>query len=519
MSGLVSVWGTLTTQKKLALIAAVVATIGAFSMLARTASRPSMTLLYAGLEGRTAGDVITALEQMDVAFDVRGDAIYVPAQNRDSARMALAAKGLPQSGQAGYELLDTLNGFSTTSDMFDATYWRAKEGELARTITTTPGVSSARVHIATQSGGPFSRNAAEPTAVVTVTMGRGALKNAQANSIRYLVGSAVPGLSPESVAVLDSERGVVLSPGSSDPAMGDQEDASDREQRLESDILNILEARVGAGNARVQVALEIDREREAISERVFDPEGRVVAGREVNEVSETSTGSGGNTVTVASNLPEGEAGANGSQSSSSRTETREITTYDMSEVRREREKLPGAIQRLSIAVLVNEVADESDDGTPVLRDQAELDSLRNLVAQAAGFNEARGDTLSIEALAFKSLDGEGVLIAANPMGDFIERHLMTVIQIGVLAVVTLVLALFVVKPVLASEATGGSAGALEAGQDPMPMPAALEDLGPATPVAPPDPIELLKEIAVDKSDETADLLKTWLEAEPAEDAA
>ncbi|MEM9169154.1 MAG: flagellar basal-body MS-ring/collar protein FliF [Pseudomonadota bacterium] len=512
MESLLTTWNALTTTKKLIAAGSVLATVVLFALLARTASTPSMALLYAGLDGRTSGEVIAALEQMDVAFEVRGDAIYVPQGRRDAARMTLAGRGLPQAGQAGYELLDALNGFSTTSDMFDATFWRAKEGELARTITASPGVAAARVHIAHADGGPFARRAVEPTAVVTVTMSRGGLGVPQAQGIQFLVGSAVPGLAPEKVAVLDSARGVVLSPGETNPVAMGEGDPSEREQRMENDIKSLLEARVGRGNARVQIALDIDREREAITERVFDPEGRVVSGREVNEVTENSSGSGGTSVTVASNLPEGDAGGAPNDQQSSRTETREIISYDMSEVRREREKLPGSIRRMSVAVLVNQsaVAGEAADAV----EPAELDALRDLVAQAAGLDEARGDTISVRAMPFTSASDEGVLVSANPIGSFFARNLMSMIQIAVLAIVTLVMGLFVVKPVLSAQA---------------PAPEEPDDVLDELPAFPafdelpdndePDAIESLKSIAGDKTDETATLLKTWLEAEQAEQAS
>lgn len=516
MQGLVSIWGILTPAKRLMMVASVAATIVAFAMLARTASTPNMSLLYAGLDGRTASDVIGALERMDVPFEIRGEAIYVPVSKRDAARMSLAGEGLPQQGQAGYELLDTLNGFATTSDMFDATYWRAKEGELARTILSTPGIRAARVHIASQSSNAFSRNRVKPTAVVTVTMSQGRLEGANAQAIRYMVASAVPSLAPEQVAVLDSIGGVILSPGSDESMATEVADSADREQKLENDILNLLEARVGAGNARVQVALEIDMEREAITERVFDPNGRVIAGKETRETSETSFGGSSGAITVASNLPSGDAAPAGEQSRTERSETNEKIDFDMSEIRREREKLPGATRRLSVAVFVNQIVEEAieEGGEPVLRTSEEIETLRELVANAAGYNEERGDTITIQTLPFKPISNDGVLVEADLVGDFIERHLMQTIQIAILSIVTLVLGLFVVKPLLSTKAVPQQTqfAAIDT-ETPNPQLTSAA----STPAAPPDAITTLQEIANTKTDETANLIKSWLET--AEDAA
>ncbi len=504
MQGLLSVWMGLTAAKQLVLVVVVAATIFAFSMLARTASTPSMSLLYSGLDPSAAGEVVAALERLDVPTDVRGDSIYVAANKRDSVRMSLAREGLPQQGQAGYELLESLNGFSTTSDMFDVTYWRAMEGELARTIVTTPGVRSARVHIAYERGGAFSRNAPESKAVVTVTMGRGDLNLAQAQAIRYLVSSSVPTLSAEQVAVLDSNRGVILSPGKINQVAGGQSGAADRERKLEADVLNLLEARVGAGNARVQVALEIDVEREAISERVIDPAGRVMSGKETTEITETTSGANSSSVTVASNLPEGDASGGGSQSNSERTQTDETIRYDLSEIRREREKLPGSTKRLSVAVLVNEIESEDQDGavSSVPRAEEELAALKDLVAMAVGIDESRGDTLTIHSMPFKPIVNDGVVVEENAFADFMDRNLMTIIQIAILAIVTLILGLFVVKPLLSIKPAAPLEPALQA------VPASAQ----AQPVAPPqDELETLKTLANDKADEAAGLIQSWLD--------
>ncbi len=503
MPGIVKVWTDLPASKQLVLAIVLAATIFAFSMLARTASKPSMALLYSGLDSSAAGEVVDALERMDVAIDVRGGSIFVPAGQRDSVRMKLAREGLPQQGQAGYELFEALNGFSTTSEIFDVTYWRAMEGELARTILATPGVKSARVHIAQERSGAFSRNKPKPKAVVTVTMARGELSTGQANAVRFLLSSSVPGLTAEQVAVLDSDRGVILSPGEIGRDAFNQSDVLGREQKLEADILDLLEARVGVGNARVQVALEIDSEREAVTERVIDPAGRVVSSRETTEVTETSSGANSSAVTVASNLPEGDVNGGGSQSNSERTQTDERLTYDLSEIRREREKLPGSVKRLSVAVLLNDVETLDANGDPVStpRSDEELNALRELVTMAAGVNEQRGDTLTIQSLSFEPIVNNGVVAERNLVSEMTERYLMTFIQVIVLAIVTLILGLFVVKPLLAVAPADAAAPSIEQ----------LSAVTPQAAPAPPDALDALRSLATDKTDETAGLIQSWLE--------
>ncbi|MEM6413886.1 MAG: flagellar basal-body MS-ring/collar protein FliF [Pseudomonadota bacterium] len=518
MNGLLAVWNGLDASRRLALVGAVVATVTALTYMANAVRTPHMALLYAGLEPGVAGEVITALERMNIASQVDGDAIYVPQNVRDSVRMALARDGLPAQSQAGYELLDQLNGFSTTSEMFDAAYWRAKEGELGRTILSVPGVRTARVHIGAAKRNPFDAKADANSAVVTVNMGRGPLGKQQALSIRYLVALAISGLPAEKVAVIDAERGVVLRPGDGAPEAEAMTMANDRERDMERRLRQLLEARVGAGAARVSVSLELDMESEAMSERILDPDSRVTRGRETTDVTQNSSGSSSG-VTVASNLPEGDA-SSGNNSSSQRNEARERIDYDFSEITRQKQKTPGAIKKVSVAVLVDAVRSVADDGTinREARSKAEINSLRELVQSAIGFDEARGDVVTVETLEFQELPDEGVTVEASPFMRFIENNIMGLIKIIIPSIVTLILGLFVVKPLVASaqnNSAGSSSSANEEEEDFLPPPmefAPMEDMT-AELEGPQDSLEKLKEIAADKQEETAALIKTWLDRE------
>lgn len=172
MNDLLSFWFRLSLIRRAVLLGATGSVFAAVLLLASMNVGGDKSLLYAGLDARAAGQVILALDQAAAPYEVRGDSIYVDASQRDSLRMQLAAQGLPASGGEGYELLDSLSGFGTTSQMFDAAYWRAKEGELARTALAMPNVRAARVHIAAQSASGFLR---EPdlAASITVTMASG----------------------------------------------------------------------------------------------------------------------------------------------------------------------------------------------------------------------------------------------------------------------------------------------------------------------------------------------------------
>ena len=161
MDQMINLWLSLDLRRRVIIILATLAMFASVFGLTRLATTPSNALLFSGLDGAAAGDVISALEQRGAPYTVEGSAIYVPSTMRDELRMSLAADGLPATGLSGYEILDTLSGFGTTSQMFDTAYWRAMEGELARTILASPNIRTARVHIGRSTGNSLRRQEPE----------------------------------------------------------------------------------------------------------------------------------------------------------------------------------------------------------------------------------------------------------------------------------------------------------------------------------------------------------------------
>lgn len=301
VQNLLSFWTNLGVRKQLTALVSALAMFLAVLAIARIASAPAYSLLYAGLDPAASGEVIRALDQRGARFEVRGESIWVESRTRDQLRMGLAADGLPATGAAGYELLDGLSGFGTTSQMFDAAHLRAKEGELARTLMAAPHIRSARVHIAQPASQPFQRGRSA-TASVTVTTVSGGLGASQARAVRHLVAASVPGLLPEDVAVIDSVAGLVPAQEGALAAGGDE-----RTAELRRSLERLLAARVGAGKALVELSIEVITDQESIRERRFDPQSRVAISTDSEERSANSEGTGAG-VTVASNLPEGDAG-------------------------------------------------------------------------------------------------------------------------------------------------------------------------------------------------------------------
>jgi flagellar M-ring protein FliF len=466
LQNLLSLWSNFSLQRRIVIVGATVAMFAAIVAMTRVGSQPSMSLLYAGLENAAAGEVIAALEQQGAAFEVRGNAIYVADSIRDNLRMTLAGQGLPAAGSAGYELLDNLSGFGTTSQMFDAAYWRAKEGELARTVQANPAIRSARVHIATAPDTPF-QDAVQPSASVTITTVAGGLRQEQAQALRHLVAAAVPGLQPKDVALIDSVAGL-LPFEEADPALGPT--SHERAATLKANLERLLEARVGDGKVVVEVAIDVETAREEITERRFDPTGRVAISSETEERSDSS-GQSEAGVTVASNLPDGDAGSGTSEQSQS-SETRERVNYEVSETSRALLRTPGGIRKISVAVLLDAATVTAADGTVTQepRSEEEIATLRELVASAMGLDESRGDVLTVKSLAFQPIVtiAQGTEATATPWFGPID--LMRVIQVAVLAVVTLVLGLFVLRPMLMT--TAPRQAQIGSGPRPLALPAA-----------------------------------------------
>ena len=517
MQSLSTVWSALDPRRRIFVLIATVAVFAAVLTLAKGAGTKDMALLFGGIEGRAAGDIVTALDQRGVVYEVRGNAIYVPTAMRDSLRMGLAGEGLPASGAQGYELLDSLSGFSTTSQMFDAAYWRAKEGELARTILANTHIRAARVHISTPAARSFLRDQT-PTAAVTVTTSGGTLSGPHIKALQYLVGAAVTGLAPEAVAIIDDNGGLLSDPDGDAVLPGGDERAEALRQRAE----RLLAARVGVGNAVVEVTMDTVTETETISERRVDPDSRIAISTDVTESAGTSNDSRGGDVTVASNLPAGDASGVGGASSNENSESRVLTNYEVSQTERQLLRGPGAIRRLTVAVLVNDVLTLGANGasTSTPRSDEELASLQELVASAIGIDPARGDVITLKSMAFEPIVASGTAAGAPLAGAALD--MMRLIQVAVLAIVALILGLFVVRPILAPVALLPPPSVSDSDED-------LIEISPQMALGndsmgdfmggnmgmmdddQSDPVARLRQMISDRETETIQVLQDWIE--------
>jgi flagellar M-ring protein FliF len=300
-------------------------------------------------------------------------------------------------------------------------------------------------------------------------------------------------------------------------------------------VTRLLEARVGTGRAIVEVALEAVTESEQITERKVDPQSRVAISSETEENSASSSGSGGSPVTVASNLPTGDTANGDSNAQSTDSQTRERTNFEISETTRELIRGPGAVRRLTVAVLVDGQFAANDAGEDIWqpRSEEELAALKDLVAAAVGYDEARGDVITIRSMAFQPPPAEGAEEGSSIL-DGVSIDVMGLIQLAVLALVSLVLGLFVLRPILASrrlpppprailpQPAPALSGVVEEGDFVPAGRVMVASPGPAIDAQdasyePPDHVARLRRLISERQDETAEILRSWMNEPARED--
>lgn len=385
--------------KRLIIMGGVAALImAALAMVALRGENTTMGFLYTDLDPSAAAAISEKLKSQNVPFELSADgtAVMAPVEKLAELRMAMAGEKL--GGKIGYEVLDQEQPFGVSASRAKMNETRAIEGELVRSIQSLDAVSGARVHIVMPERAMFAAEARPATASVTVkTKGRLPAETIQA--IRYLVASAVPELSPESVSIVDQSGALLARAGEQGAAGGGSVDERQAqiEAKMREEIIALLEPIVGQGKVRAEVAAQIDRDATREESNVYDPDKQVIA-RQVTVESddESRENSDEQAVTVGNQLPEAQqqpvGAAGGETRQQARKENSEDTTYANSATRSVVTREPGKLTRLSVAVTV----DGGTAGLPEARKQ----QLTRLVENAVGIDTERGDSVVVESLAF-----------------------------------------------------------------------------------------------------------------------
>ena len=353
---------------------------------------------FTNLSPEDGTEAAATLKAAGVPFrlDANGAALAVPANKVYDARLLLASAGLPRGGGVGFELFDRGDlGVSEFTQKVNLR--RAIEGELSRTVGRLSEVRSARVHVTLAEKGLYRDEDRKGSASVVVALQAGrTLGEKQLAGIRHLVASAVPGLSPDVVTVMDA-RGTVLSGEGANESAGDYQRRMERE--LEARIVGLLEPVVGTGSAIARVAASLDMSQVDSTAETFDPDATAVRSERTsnNNSTQETGGANGGIAGAAANQPlqgvqAGQSGSGGNRNQSGAQE--EVRNFEISKaVTRTVNHLP-RLQRLSVALLLG----NPEGGTP--RTEEEIARLTELAKRAVGFDESRGDRIDVSTAAF-----------------------------------------------------------------------------------------------------------------------
>jgi len=409
--------------------------------------RTDWRTLYTGLDPDEARQIGDTLTQAQIPFQLSDDGaiLRVPAAQLDKARLAASAKGGLKSGRLGFEIFDKPNWVGSEFDE-QVNYQRALEGELEHTIGTLADVQSARVHLVLPHDSLFREDQRPAKASVVLKLRRGTLSDGEPDAIRNLVSSAVDGLSSDRVVLVDADGHLPLGPKT--PAALE----ASAEQALEDKIIAELEPVTGPGNVRASVTLEYNATASELTQETYDPSQTVTLSMQRSEQTVGSAQVPTGVPGAASNAPNTQAQpVYPKQNAGPESAKSESGTYANSKTVKHVSEAPGQMRRMTAAIVVNDrLMSPAGKNKAAVWQPLSADELRRLtaVAQAAsGFDAARGDTLTVEDLAFASNRPE-------PPAPMTQQALSAMrsspelVKFGLLLLGVAALLLFVVRPTL-----------------------------------------------------------------------
>jgi flagellar M-ring protein FliF len=490
-------------SRRLAIMAGVAVLVMALIGIASVyLNQPAYETLYTGLDRSDVNQIGLALGDAGIRFDVdsKGTAILVPAGSAPRARMLLAEKGLPTSANAGYELFDNVGSLGLTSFMQQVTKVRALEGEIARTIQSIDGIKSARVHLVMPDRANFRRVDETPTASVMIRATNvDAVRVAM--TIRHLVAAAVPGLTADKVTVTDT-NGTLLAAGD-DPSNSTASRSLGVERtvetQIEENIRRALTPYLGEDNFRASVKADVNTDQRKIEETIYDPDSRVERSVQSVKSSDNSNQTQASPpTTVEQNLPEQQQpSAQGPKSSEQRDRREETTNYEINSKKINTTSNGYSIDRLSIAVVVNQDRLKAILGKSATADEISqrIAEIHKVVASATGFDKKRGDVIDVAAVPFSDEDMNAA--AAGPgLMDRLSVHVGTLINAAAFILVAFLLTWFGLKPLATAlmkppgdSQAAGEIKALQAGGEQIALPAS----GSAASAAAANPMDELRQ--------------------------
>lgn len=399
-----ALWAGFSPLQKITLLFVTAAVGGGLWSLQRWNVERDFRPLYTEMNSEEAGTVIARLREtgVDYRLSETGTTILIPSSRVAETRLQLATGGLPRHGRIGFELFDQTK-FGATEFAEQVNYRRALEGELERSVLTLNQVEQARVHISLAKESVFLDYQQPAKASVIVRLRRGQrLDPEQVRGVAHLMASAVEGLSPDMVSLLDIEGNLLSRPRRTNKESSGEE--LELQQKVEREtaqkIIHTLEPYLGPEKARASVSAEVELNAGEQTEEIVDPNPVALSSQKIEEQSQPAWAGG--PPGTASNTPRGAASP--TRGGTSLTRKQESSTYVASKTVTRMKLEKGAIKRLSVAVVVDHKAsvDASGKRAAAPRTPEEMKTIHDLVLAAAGIVESRGDLLTIENLPFEA---------------------------------------------------------------------------------------------------------------------
>ena len=469
--------------------------------------RPDLVPLFTDLEAKDAGEIVGKLKEMKVSHEIgaNGSAIMVQSKDVYRVRLELASQGLPR-GNKGFEIFEQ-SKFGATEFQNKINLVQALQGELARTIEQMPEVEKARVHIVLSEDSLYKKNEKPATASIMLKLRSSSqLSKDQIKGVVNLVAHSIQGLKAENVTVIDQMAHVLNEQNDNNGLAGSGtltqiEMTKKVQEDLQKNLQSLLEQVLGPNKAAARVNVELSFDQRTVDKQVFEPvvddKGIVRSSQELNEKFKGNSPNPGGVPGTATNIP-GYVTNNTAQQSD--YEKKEVTrNYEINETKEKVVATPGSVKRLTVAVLVDASINK-----------AQQDSIAKTVASAIGMNPARGDTISVESIAFntEAIDKQRKeeLDYENQQKQLLWLKIGAVV-LGVVAVLYLI-RMFSRRngkkeaEMLTGDAEGEAFASLADGEELSPQEKAREEQR-----------QEVERIAKAKPEEVAQLIKVWLSEE------
>jgi len=430
---------------------------------------PDYTPLLADIQNIDANQAVGVLQSNDIPYtiDSRSGGLLVSSEHLHTARMKLAAVGIADNRSIGFELLDKEQGLGTSQFMENISYRRGLEGELARTITSLKIIRSARVHLGLPKATVFVRDARKPSASVFIDLMSGrSLRAEQVNAITNLVASSVPQLEPMDVTIVDQNGRLLSNQGETeDAAMAAHQFEYTRklEAVINGRVEGILLPVVGADKFRTEVSASVDFTALEETQEAYNPELQVLRSEQTLEEQRSGLGGVGGVPGALSNQPPGAASApevaSGSDGATvigatagQNKRTQATRNYELDRKISHTKYQQGEVRRLSVAVVVDNIKPAGgSEAAPW--PEADIDRLTSLVKSAVGFDEARGDIVTVINAPFIAIEVE--VAEEVEVAIWEQPWFMKVVKQSLAALLVLLLVFVVIRPIMKSLANNG----------------------------------------------------------------